>query len=209
MFLMAYIYSNCQSNSQLLYERDQELKIILSQEDFRGDKDTVSKPEKVYNKTEQKVKLPDRPGDVNKNKISSQKENDEQKENRNSNQDTNQQKVLKLPDKPGNVIEDKPPSQKEATGRLDEVNQNQTDPRMNATHINGILMEPINTNYTRNIYFTVKTTHKFYTERLFPLMLTWLQLMDKNKVSCCYSASGRDSIELLVHVRAIPLLVAV
>ena len=189
---MAYTYySNCQSTSQLIYERDQELKIILSQEDFRGDKDTVSKPEKVYNKTEQKVKLPDRPGDVNKNKISSQKEKNEQKENQNSNQDTNQhtnqQKVLKLPDKPGNVIGSKPPNQKEATGRLDEVNQNQTDPRMNATHINGISMESININYTRNIYFTVKTTHRFYTERLFPLMLTWLQLMDKNKVSCCYS----------------------
>ena len=50
------------------------------------------------------------------------------------------------------------------------------------THINGILMEPVNVNYTRNIYFTVKTTHRYYTNRLFPLMLTWLQTVDKNKV---------------------------
>ena len=64
-------------------------------------------------------------------------------------------------------------------------------PEMNATHINGVLMEPVNAKYTRNIYFTVKTTHKYYTERLFPLMLTWLQVVDKNKVSVmssmCYS----------------------
>ena len=53
---------------------------------------------------------------------------------------------------------------------------------INATHINGILMEPIHINYIRNIYFTVKTTHKYYTSRLFPLMLTWLQAVDKNKV---------------------------
>ena len=59
----------------------------------------------------------------------------------------------------------------------------QPPPEINATHINGILMEPVNANYTRNIYFTVKTTHKYYTERLFPLMLTWLQVVDRNKVS--------------------------
>ena len=56
-------------------------------------------------------------------------------------------------------------------------------PEMNATHINGILMEPVDAKYARNIYFTVKTTHKYYTERLFPLMSTWLQVVDKNKVS--------------------------
>ena len=59
---------------------------------------------------------------------------------------------------------------------------NATDIGMNATHICGILMEPVNVNYTRNIYFTVKTTHKYYTNRLFLLMLTWLQTVDKNKV---------------------------
>lgn len=54
--------------------------------------------------------------------------------------------------------------------------------RINATHVNGIPMEYINVNYTRNIYFTMKTTHKYYEQRLFPLMSTWLQLVDKNKV---------------------------
>ena len=60
--------------------------------------------------------------------------------------------------------------------------------KMNATHIDGILMEPVNVQYNRNIYFTVKTTHKYYTIRLFPLLLTWLQVVDKNKVnvSHCY-----------------------
>ena len=48
-----------------------------------------------------------------------------------------------------------------------------------------ILMEPIILNYPRNIYITVKTTHKNYANRLPPLMLTWLQTVDKNKVRCC------------------------
>ena len=60
--------------------------------------------------------------------------------------------------------------------------ENVTNIGLNATHINGILMEPVNVNYSRNIYFTVKTTHKYYTNRLLPLMLTWLQTVDKNKV---------------------------
>ena len=60
--------------------------------------------------------------------------------------------------------------------------KNTRDIGINTTHINRILMEPVNVNYTRNIYFTVKTTHKYYTNRLFPLMLTWLQAVDKNKV---------------------------
>ena len=59
---------------------------------------------------------------------------------------------------------------------------NATDIGMNATHICGILMEPVDVNYTRNIYFTVKTTHKYYTNRLLLLMLTWLQAVDKDKV---------------------------
>ena len=151
IFIMVYyIYNNFQSNSQLFYQQDQnikELKTILPQADLRGDNNTVSKLEKVYNETEQKVKLPDKPGDVNEKKISSQRDNNQQK-------------------------------------ATDQLNQNQTVPGMNATHINGILMEPLHVNYTRNIYFTIKTTHKYYTERLFPIMLTWLQLVDKNKVSC-------------------------
>ena len=60
---------------------------------------------------------------------------------------------------------------------------NARDTGINATHICGILMEPVNINYTRNIYFTVKTTYKYYTNRLLLLMLTWLQTVDKDKVS--------------------------
>ena len=59
------------------------------------------------------------------------------------------------------------------------------DPEINATHIKGLLMESIHVNYTRNIYFSVKTTHNNFVKRLFPLMLTWLQLVDKNKVRQC------------------------
>ena len=61
----------------------------------------------------------------------------------------------------------------------------QDDRGVNATHINGILMEPVHASYTRNIYFTVKTTYKNYVGRLFPLMLTWFQVVDKNKVRHC------------------------
>ena len=63
-----------------------------------------------------------------------------------------------------------------------QAKENVTNIGINDTHINGILMEPVNANYSRNIYFTVKTTHKYYTNRLLPLMLTWLQTVDKNKV---------------------------
>ena len=126
-----------------------------------------------------------------KNSTNQQKEkpSSKLKEVQKANQSTNQQKVVKLCDpsdsekehsnqKDNNQIE-------KANGKPDQVNQNQTcrDPEINATHINGTLMEPVNVNYTRNIYFSVKTTHKYYTERLFLLMLTWLQTVDKNKVS--------------------------
>ena len=187
MFLLMHIYDSSQGNSQLIYQQEQnikELKIILPQADFRRDNDIV---EKFYNKTEQKVKLSDKSGDV---KISSHEDNKQQKakpDQLKENQNINQQKVVKLPDKPGDVIENKPSqkenSQQKANSKPDQVNQN-VDPGINATHIKGILMEPVNVDYTRNIYFTIKTTHTYYTKRLFPLMLTWLQVVDKNKVSC-------------------------
>ena len=64
----------------------------------------------------------------------------------------------------------------------------ETGAKMNVTHVEGVLMEPVNVQYNRNIYFTVKTTHKYYSMRLFLLLLTWLQVVDKNKlnVSHCY-----------------------
>ena len=193
--LVMYICNNFQTNSQLIYQNIEE---FVTQTDFSGDKDTILKLEKANNEAEQKVKLPDRPGDVNENKISSQKENNEKKENQYSNQDTNQQKVVKLrPDNPGKVIENQPPmasqrdnNQQKKNGRLDQLNQIGV-PGMNATHINGILLEPVNAKYTRNIYFTMKTTHKYYTKRLFLVMLTWLQVLDKNKVN----SHRRDSMQ--------------
>ena len=148
IFLVYIYYNNFQRSS---YPQGQEL---FPQTDFRGDNDTVSKLENIYNnETEQNVKLLDKPGDVNES-------NSSQKDNNNNN------------------------NQHKANSKPDQLNQNQTVPGMNATHINGILMEPVDAKYTRNIYFTIKTTHKFYTGRLFPIMLTWLQLVDKNKVSC-------------------------
>ena len=195
IFLVVCIYNNFQSP-----------KIILPQADFRGDYDTVSNSE-----TERKLKLPDKHDDVDKSKISSQKDSNQQKQDINQQkvvkhdkpgnvienkpsqedsnqqkQDINQQKVVKH-DKPGNVVENKPNqkdnNQQKANGKPDQLNV----PGMNATHINGILMETVNVNYTRNIYFTVKTTYRFYTQRLFWIMLTWLQTVDKNKVSCYFN----------------------
>ena len=76
-------------------------------------------------------------------------------------------------------------TQKEGKWQRKDMTSKQRNVRdigINATHINGILMEPVNVNYSRNIYFTVKTTHKYYTNRLLPLMLMWLQAVDKNRV---------------------------
>ena len=70
--------------------------------------------------------------------------------------------------------------------KTDNMNRNETTIRvldMNTTHIKGVFMEHVNLDYPRNIYFTIKTSNKFYISRLFPLMLTWLQTVDKHKVS--------------------------
>ena len=56
---------------------------------------------------------------------------------------------------------------------------------INFTDINRMLIEPIHVSYNRNIYFTVKTTNKNYIKRLLPQMLTWYQVVDKNKVRHC------------------------
>ena len=209
IFLVVCVYNNFQSPQGQI--------IILPQEDFRDD-DTVSKLENVYSETELKTKLPDK---LDKNKISSQKDSNQQK------QDIDQQKVTK-PDKPGNVIENKP-SQEDSNQQKQDINQQKvvkhdkpanvienkpsqkhnnqqkangkpdqlSVPGMNATHINGILMEPVNVDYTRNIYFSIKTTHRYYTERLFLIMLTWLQVVDKNKVGTTYLKSSTCKIYLL------------
>ena len=159
--LILYVYK---SNSHLTYQQDQD---FLPLANFRDD-DTASKLDKVHNEAKQIVKLPDKPDVMNKNKISSQKDNNQQK----------------------------------ANGKPDQLNV----PGMNATHINGILMEPVNVNYARNIYFTIKTTHKNYAKRLFPLMLTWLQVVDKNKVSCYYNTHHIGTLYRSYVCTTLPIL---
>lgn len=59
---------------------------------------------------------------------------------------------------------------------------------MNQTHIWGLPMEPVYDSYPENIYFSVKTTHRYYSTRLLDLLLTWCQAVDKSKVSKVYVA---------------------
>ena len=187
VIVFTFLLMHRHDTSQLIYQQALP-KNVLSQADFRRDSDTVLKLEKVNNETEQKIKLPDKPANVIENKPS-QKDSNQQKQN------INQQKEVKH-DKPANVIENKP-SQKDNNQQRANAKPDQLKvPGMNATHINGILMEPVNVNYARNIYFTIKTTYRYYTSRLFPVMLTWLQVVDKNKVSCYYNTQ-------LYHHRAV------
>ena len=53
---------------------------------------------------------------------------------------------------------------------------------MNHTHIRGIPMEPVDAKYQNNIFFSVKTTDAYFTTRLLLLMLTWFQVVSKDKV---------------------------
>lgn len=53
---------------------------------------------------------------------------------------------------------------------------------LNETHVWGVPMESVHANYTRNIYFSVKSTYRYYSKRLLDLMLTWFQVVDKHKV---------------------------
>ncbi|XP_065898656.1 beta-1,3-N-acetylglucosaminyltransferase lunatic fringe-like [Dysidea avara] len=67
---------------------------------------------------------------------------------------------------------------------MDQPQQPSTSPNlMNRTHIWGLPMEPVNIVYPGNIYFSVKTTHYYYSERLLDLLLTWCQAVDKDKLS--------------------------
>ena len=67
---------------------------------------------------------------------------------------------------------------------VEENDINTTVPHLGMNEFNGILMEHVNLNYSGNIFITVKTTHKLYVDRLLPLLLTWLQTVDKNSVRC-------------------------
>ena len=55
---------------------------------------------------------------------------------------------------------------------------------MDGTHIKGKLLERVDVGWDNNVYFSVKTTAKFYEARLSVLMLTWFQTVNKNMVSC-------------------------
>ena len=79
-------------------------------------------------------------------------------------------------------------------------------PAMNTTHINGKPMERVVTNYTNNIFFTVKTSMKNYRKRLTLLMLTWFQVVDKNKVC---SAPGLAMCHALCTIAIYPLNVSI
>ena len=79
-------------------------------------------------------------------------------------------------------------------------------PAMNTTHINGKPMERVVTNYTNNIFFTVKTSMKNYRKRLTLLMLTWFQVVDKNKVC---SAPGLAMCHALCTIAMYPLNVSI
>jgi len=69
-----------------------------------------------------------------------------------------------------------------------EVKSQGTDPlssiiQMNSTHVNGKLLEPVDIMWDRNIYFSVKTTAKYFKERLSALIPTWFQVVNKKMVS--------------------------
>ena len=53
----------------------------------------------------------------------------------------------------------------------------------NHTYIQGKPLEGVTTDFTDNIYFTVKTSATNYRKRLSILMLTWFQTINKNKVA--------------------------
>ena len=55
--------------------------------------------------------------------------------------------------------------------------------KMNHTHIWGIPMEPVDIKHENRIFFSVKTTDAYFTTRLLLLMLTWFQVVSKDKVS--------------------------
>ena len=67
---------------------------------------------------------------------------------------------------------------------VEENDINTTIPHLGMNEFNGALMERVNLNYSGNIFITVKTTRKLYVDRLLPLLLTWLQTVDKNSVRC-------------------------
>jgi len=55
-------------------------------------------------------------------------------------------------------------------------------PENTTIEIDGKPLEKVNASYNHNIYFSVRTSGRNYKSRLFLLMLTWFQVIDKDKV---------------------------
>jgi len=55
--------------------------------------------------------------------------------------------------------------------------------QLNSTHINGKLLELVDVKWNKNIYFSVKTTGKYFSDRLSALIPTWFQVVNKKTVS--------------------------
>ena len=202
-FMYTYSSDNSYRVLQLIYHQDSQASAnsneinILTQTNIKIDVDTLSKLGKVDKESNQK-------SDLNKTKFSDHQDSDQQilkkpsdkpkenqgikprdikglTENKNQNQDNNQNQG-------NNQIQDNNQNQhnnqlQKANKKPDQTIHKASYPGINATHVKQILMEPVSATYTRNIYFTVKTTYRYYSSRLFPLLVTWLQVVDKNKVS--------------------------
>ncbi|XP_065903065.1 beta-1,3-N-acetylglucosaminyltransferase radical fringe-like [Dysidea avara] len=96
----------------------------------------------------------------------------------NQNQNVNKKKAPNLPDHTS------PTSQTD--GKVAEstsTNEKETSPEVTSIKISGKPLEKVNANYTHNIYFSVKSSGKNYKDRLFPSMLTWFQLLDKDELT--------------------------
>ena len=94
-----------------------------------------------------------------------------------TNQNDNKKEAPNLPDHTS------PTSQTD--GKVAEstsTNEKETSPEVTSIKISGKPLEKVNANYTHNIYFSVKSSGKNYKDRLFPSMLTWFQLLDKDEV---------------------------
>ena len=187
VFLLFQSYDYRQNNCYLNYQRDldmnSQLKIIRSTPagmSSYSDKD--AKLEKVYNDSEINHK-------VEKTTVALVVEDTESFHQNDKN--WQKAKALRKPghtkEKQTNITSSNLDPRKAIThinGNLINIKKESqtkdTYPGINATHINGILMEPVNAKYIRNIYFTIKTTHNYYTDRLFPLLLTWLQAVDRH-----------------------------
>ncbi|XP_065900824.1 beta-1,3-N-acetylglucosaminyltransferase manic fringe-like isoform X1 [Dysidea avara] len=55
--------------------------------------------------------------------------------------------------------------------------------QINSTHVNGKLLENVDVRWDKNIYFSIKTTTKYFKDRLPALIPTWFQVVNKNMLT--------------------------